>query len=321
MKTLVLAAATALLLGACASAPKRPPLSSYPATVAPPSAAADLAPDPCAPTRVHRDSDYTAGGLYAPGVSDSGPSAPIDVSGLVEPVPRDEPRSRYGNRSPYTVLGKNYTVLDSAQGYVERGVASWYGTKFNGRATSSSEIYDICAFTAAHKTLPLPSFVRVTNLDNGRTVIVRVNDRGPFHSGRIIDLSYAAAVRLGVDKTGTARVEVRAIVGGQESTGAAPVVSTPAFAPPMSRPLPPSTSPVDGARVVQVGSFADKDNARRLADRLDDAGIDDVDLDKAEVNGRDLWRVRIGPVNADALPALFDRLRELGVTGARLFSE
>ncbi len=314
------AAVATLLLAACASTPKPPASSAYAATQSQASTSTALAPNPCAPTRVHRDSDYTAGGLYAPGVSDAGPAAPIDVSGIAEPVPRDEPKSRYGNRSPYTVLNKNYTVLGSAQGYVERGIASWYGTKFNGRATSSGEIYDICAFSAAHKTLPLPSFARVTNLDNGRSVVVRINDRGPFHSGRIIDLSYAAASRLGVDKTGTARVEVRAISGGQEASGPAPVVvSTPS--PPPARPAYPVSPSNSGPQRVQVGSFADKDNARRLVDRLKDADIDDVDMDAIEINGRDLWRVRIGPVAADDLPGLFERLRSLGITGARLFSE
>ena len=143
--------------------------------------------------------DYVAGGLYAPGVADSAPAGGIpDVDLIPEPEVRDEPRSRYGNRSPYKVLGKRYTVLDSAKGYDEIGIASYYGNKFHGRRTSSLEVYDMYAFTAAHKTLPLPSFARVTNLDNNRSVVVRVNDRGPFHKGRIIDLSYAAAVKLGI---------------------------------------------------------------------------------------------------------------------------
>ncbi|KFN43318.1 septal ring lytic transglycosylase RlpA family protein [Arenimonas oryziterrae] len=318
------AASALVLLAACAHhTPRRssPPSVPHvqPTEARPSGDARDAAPafNPCAPTREHRDSDYTAGGLYAPGVPDAGPSAPIDVSGLAEPVPRDEPRSRYGNRSPYSVLGKSYRVLDSAQGYVERGTASWYGTKFNGRATSSGEIYDICSFTAAHKTLPLPSYVRVSNLDNGRSVIVRVNDRGPFHPGRIIDLSYAAAVRLGVDRTGTARVEVRAISGGELAEGpAAPVVA------PM--PLPSTTPPApvgDGRRFLQVGSFADKDNARRVADRLGAADIDDIDLDHAEVNGQDVWRVRVGPVDADQIAALVERIRALGLPSPRVFSE
>jgi len=123
---------------------------------------------------------------------------------------RDEPRALYGNRD-YTVLGKKYHVLEDPAGYVETGTASFYGQKFHGRRTSSLEVYDMYAFSAAHKTLPLPSFARVTNLANGKSVIVRVNDRGPFHDGRIIDLSYAAAVKLGVNRAGTAQVEVRAL--------------------------------------------------------------------------------------------------------------
>ena len=328
-----LAPALALLLVACGHAPTRPAGEGSEAFAlqdedAPRRGTPRSEPvDPCAPTRVHRDSDYTAGGLYAPGVPDAGPSAAIDVSALPEPVPRVEPRSRYGNRSPYTVLGKSYRVLDSAQGYRERGLASWYGTKFNGRATSSGELYDICQFTAAHKTLPLPSYVRVTNLDNGRRLIVRVNDRGPFHAGRVMDLSYAAAVRLGVDRTGTARVEIEAVGPGE--------IAGPSLAmaePPLAAPRPPITTPAparepatpvnfDGEQVVQVGSFADKDNARRLADRLRDADVDDVDLDHVEVDGRDLWRVRIGPVDGDRVPGLLQRLHAMGLPGARVFSE
>lgn len=288
--------------------------------------------DPCAPTRVHRDSDYTRGGLYAPDVSDGRPTSAPDVSKLAEPVPRAEPRSRYGNRSPYTVLGRSYRVLDSAQGYHERGVASWYGTKFNGRATSSGELYDICSFTAAHKTLPLPSYVRVTNLDNGRQLIVRVNDRGPFHEGRIMDLSYAAAIRLGVDRTGTARVEVEAVGPGDRASPNRDY--TPISSEELQPSLPDdtdSTAPLDddppqrpvlsGAQWVQVGSFGEKDNARRLADRLRDAGVDDVDMDHVEVDGRDLWRVRVGPVDGQDLNALLARLRELGLPRPRVFSQ
>ena len=332
----------ALVLTGCGSAPTRPAAEGG----REPSEAFALqdedaprrgvpSPDPCAPTRVHRDSDYTPGGLYAPEVADSGPAVAIDVSRLPEPVPRAEPRSRYGNRSPYTVLGKSYRVLDSAAGYRERGVASWYGAKFNGRATSSGELYDICQFTAAHKTLPLPSYVRVTNLDNGRQLIVRVNDRGPFHDGRVMDLSYAAAVRLGVDRTGTARVEIEAVGPGE--AGAAPwsageppldhsfdtAVATPPM-PVSAGDTAPAATPVaafEGRRVVQVGSFGEKDNARRLADRLREAEVDDVDVDHVEVDGRDLWRVRVGPMDFDAAEALLARLRTMGLPGARVFSE
>jgi rare lipoprotein A len=142
---------------------------------------------------------------------DGEPDRSIDVNALPEPEPRSEPLSKYGNRSPYTVLGKSYEVLPTSRGYVERGIASWYGAKFHGYMTSSFEPYDMYAFSAAHKTLPLPSWVRVTNLANGKDVVVRVNDRGPFHQDRIIDLSYAAAARIGIWPAGTGRVEVRAI--------------------------------------------------------------------------------------------------------------
>ena len=319
-----------VLVAACAGTPtRRPAQHRQPApqqaqfsAPAPRAAGVQAAFDPCAPTRRHLDSDYTPGGLYAPGVADGGPPAPIDVSGVREPVPRAEPRSRYGNRSPYTVLGKTYHVLERADGYSERGVASWYGSKFNGRATSSGELYDICIFSAAHKTLPLPSFVRVTNLDNGRSLIVRVNDRGPFHAGRIMDLSYAAAVRLGVDRTGTARVELQAITGN-----AVPLPVQLASQAPALRPLDPIPAAadqridVDGEHFVQVGSFADKSNARRLADRLEDAGLGDVDLDHAQIGEQDVWRVRIGPVRGHELASLLERLRQLGLPNPHVFSE
>ena len=265
--------------------------------------------NPCAPTREHLDSDYTPGGLYAPGVADSGPATAIDVSGVLEPVPRDEPRSRYGNRSPYTVLGKSYQVRDSAAGYSERGMASWYGTKFHGRATSSGELYDMCLFTAAHKTLPLPSYVRVTNLDNGRSLIVRVNDRGPFHSGRIIDLSYAAAVHLGVDRTGTARVEVQAIDGdGERQRRRFRLRKKPELS---------SKAPNGPCRSA---AFGEKANAQRLADRLQRAGIDDVDMDQAQVDGQHVWRVRIGPVGAGKLPEPAGATARTGPAKIREFS-
>lgn len=162
--------------------------------------------------------DYTAGGLYAPHIRDTAPEGGIPGVDLIpEPQVTDEPHSRYGNRSPYSVLGKSYRVRDSAEGYDETGLASYYGNKFHGRRTSNLEVYDMYAFTAAHKTLPLPSFARVTNLSNGKSVVVRVNDRGPFHDGRIIDLSYAAAVKLGVDRAGTAQVEVQGLNPGENA--------------------------------------------------------------------------------------------------------
>jgi len=127
---------------------------------------------------------------------DSAPAKPRDVSAVKNAVPVAVKRTIAGNKSPYTVLGKTYTLLAESRGYKEQGLASWYGQKFHGRNTSNGEVYDMYAMTAAHKTLPIPSYVKVTNLDNGRSIVVKVNDRGPFHEGRIIDLSYAGAVKL-----------------------------------------------------------------------------------------------------------------------------
>jgi rare lipoprotein A len=207
--------ALALLLAACGSTPtKSPPPQSVPQT--PTTSAAQSSGgkrvSPYAPAQedVSKRGDYVAGGLYAPHIRDGVPPDIHDVDLIPEPEVRNEPRARYGNRD-YTVLGKKYHVLDKPDGYVATGLASYYGTKFHGRRTSSLEVYDMYAFSAAHKTLPLPSFARVTNLSNGKSVIVRVNDRGPFHEGRVIDLSYAAAVKLGVRQAGTAKVEVRAL--------------------------------------------------------------------------------------------------------------
>ncbi|KAA2283939.1 septal ring lytic transglycosylase RlpA family protein [Arenimonas fontis] len=300
-----------ILLAACGGRQaSRPPMAQEPAADVPRRMAAEAAapapvvPPACVQVREHRDEDYTAGGLYAPGVRDSAPEHPLDVSGIPEPEPRHEPRAAYGNRSPYTVLGRSYRVLDSADGYVERGVASWYGQKFHGRLTSSREPYDMCSFSAAHRTLPLPSYVRVTNLENGRSVVVRVNDRGPFHDGRIIDLSYAAAVRLGLDRAGTARVEVRALSPGD---GGPPVLTADAAG--------------DGRRIVQVGAYGDKDNARRVARRLQDAGIRGVEVDGVRVDGRKLWRVRVGPLAAAAAEEVARAVVALGLPSPRVFSE
>ena len=144
-------------------------------------------------------------------IKDSGPSGPIDVSGVADAIPRNEPLSIRGNPSSYVVFGKRYYVLESAEEFKEKGIASWYGNKFHGNQTSNGEIYDMYAMTAAHKRLPIPSYVRVTYLNINRSVVVRVNDRGPFHEGRVIDLSFVAASKLGIDKVGTAPVEVVAL--------------------------------------------------------------------------------------------------------------
>ena len=331
----VVLALAVLGLAACGSAPQpRPdPYAGEAGSRARPLADASAAspdalpPAPnCVPPREHDESLYTAGGLYAPGVADSAPPVPVDVSNIPEPVPRREPMARYGNRPSYSVLGRTYRVMASAEGYVERGIASWYGYKFHGRHTSSRERYDMCAFSAAHKTLPLPSYVRVTNLDNGRSVVVRVNDRGPFHPGRIIDLSYAAATRLDMKQAGTARVEVRALTGPDETrfaeaTPSTPPRPSPAIAP---QPSPGPVSPVvpasaEGAQVVQVGSFGDRRNAERLAQRLADAGLPGAELDHAIVDERSVWRVRFPAQAAEAARGLAARVLASGLATPRLF--
>lgn len=245
--------------------------------------------------------DYTPGGLYKPGVPDAAPDhPPSDLAAIPEPVPRDEPRSRYGNRSPYSVLGRTYHVLPSAEGYLERGTASWYGNKFHGRATSSLEPYDMYRYSAAHRTLPLPSYVQVTNLENGRSVVVRVNDRGPFHGERLIDLSYVAALRLGMLERGTAPVEVRTLRAGEG----------PALADRAPTPAPPAA---DVPVWLQVGSFRDRDNAERLRRRLRTAGVERVELQPAQVASETIWRVRVGPLLGQALLREMERLAALGL--------
>lgn len=224
-----------------------------------------------------------------------GAGAPLDPADIDVPEPRPEPRARYGNHSPYTVNGQTYRVLDSAAGYRERGVASWYGSKFHGRRTSSGEPFDMYKVSAAHKTLPLPSWVEVTNLDNGRTLVVRVNDRGPFARGRIIDLSYAAAVKLGVVGHGTARVEVRALDFGERTARVAQR---------------PHSLPVQ----LQAGAFRERDRAENLARRLRRAGIEAVEIQRAQARPDPLWRVRIGPIwEAAHAEALVRRMLELGL--------
>ncbi|BES72630.1 septal ring lytic transglycosylase RlpA [Marinobacter nanhaiticus D15-8W] len=197
---------------------------------------------------------------------DRAPSGDFDASDLEDAVPRHEPYSRGGNKSPYTVWGKQYTVLADASSFVQRGTASWYGEKFHGHKTSNGEIFDMYQMTAAHKNLPLPSYVRVTNLDNGRQAIVRVNDRGPFHGDRIIDLSYAAAKKLGYQGRGTARVEIAAITvfpdGSMQVAGEGKGKTVPAPAP-----ASPTSSGEQGI-FVQVASFSQPESAQQLSQRL-----------------------------------------------------
>lgn len=226
-----------------------------------------------------------------------GPGQPVPITEIAEPVPGPEPRSPYGNHSPYHVLGQTYHVLPSAADYVERGQASWYGSKFHGRSTSSGEPYDMYKVTAAHRTLPLPSFAAVRNLENGKEIIVRVNDRGPFHSDRIIDLSYAAALKLDVVDAGTAEVEVRALTFDGDHDQQVAV-------------MPPQSLPV----MVQVGAFSDRQRARALKQELEQAQLQPVQLEPTGRGNGQVWRVRIGPLpDAEQARQVFEGLMRLGL--------
>jgi len=218
-----------------------------------------------------------------------GPSlSSIRAEDVKDAQPRPEPRSRYGNHSPYEVFGKKYYVLDSAAGYRQRGTASWYGSKFHGRRTSSGEPYDMHLATAAHKTLPLPSYAEVTNLDNGRKVIVKINDRGPFKDDRLIDLSYGAALRLGMIGTGTARVEVRVI---DSSTMA-------------------SAEPGQTAGTwLQAGAFGKREGAEDLVRQLKRSGLKPVSIHDDD----HLFRVWLGPYQSNIdIETVIQRAVELG---------
>ncbi len=266
-----------------------------------------------------------------PGYSnkDYGPSSAVDVSHIPDAVPRAEPRTIAGNKSPYTVLGKTYYVLPASKGYKERGIASWYGNKFHGRNTSNGEVYNIYGMTAAHKTLPIPSYVRVRNLNNNKVIVVRVNDRGPFHAGRIIDLSYAGAKKLGFLDQGTAPVEVEALepLSATINSGSAVVPSVIANPVPQSAGLysePLGDNPVNGESFLpdntflQVGAFAKLTSAQSLRESVQRFTQFPVFISKLEQLPV-LYRVRIGPVKklADA-HNLQERLRENGMPAAHI---
>jgi len=218
---------------------------------------------------------------------DAAPAQPIDVSAIPDAVPRAEPLSRYGNPESYMVYGKRYHTLPSSKGYSERGTASWYGTKFHGKRTSSGEPYDLYGMTAAHKTLPLPTYVKVTNLQNGRSVIVKVNDRGPFHDDRIIDLSYTAAAKLGILGHGTGKVEVTAI-----DTGSGDTLQMASAAPPTAT----QTNATRATLYLQVGAFSSQENAERLRNEILGQQIAEVRIVEMESATGTFYKVQVGPL-------------------------
>ena len=268
----------------------------------------------------------------------SPPPAPAPPPGGVESVPdavpRAEPRSAHGNPPFYGVLGRRYFVLATADGYLERGVASWYGPTFHGGNTSSGEPYDMYAMTAAHKTLPLPAYVRVTNLLNGRSVVVRVNDRGPFVGNRIIDLSYTAAAKLDMLRNGTAMVEVRTIDPSAPPpvitasvappapgapTGVPAAVAPAAAAPTTAVPNASGAAAVNPPLFVQAGAFSDPANAERLAEKLRGGGFGKIFVRDDRIAGRRMYRVRIGPVsNVAAFDRVVAALERAGISDAHL---
>ena len=243
------------------------------------------------------------------GDDDGPPSVPVDAASVPDAVPRIEARSPYGNPTFYEVDGRRYYVLASSAGYAERGIASWYGAKFHGHRTSSGELYDMNAMTAAHPTLPIPTYVEVTNLRNGRKVIVKVNDRGPFRSNRLIDLSYVAAEKLGITAEGTGLVEVRAI--------------DPA-APPQTAKVTNAPAPSGNATdlYLQVGAFADRENAERLSRRVTSlspgAAIQVREGSSDKINGP-VYRVRIGPLpSVEDVDRLTHKLTGIGIVDSHV---
>lgn len=243
------------------------------------------------------------------------------VESVVEPVPMELPRSRYGNPEIYQVGGKFYETMDSSVGYHEQGIASWYGSKFHGRLTSSREVYDMYQLTAAHRSLPIPTFVEVTNLENGKSLIVKVNDRGPFHDDRLIDLSYGAAVKLDIISKGTARVDVRAIDPAQTVRKHNPVQITQVVVPASNvatsvnassavEPEPLLSSQGKGV-FVQLGAFSDELNAISMKNRVESI-VPGAAVGVTPSAARDIYRVQLGPVYSQSLIAEIVRDLERG---------
>lgn len=262
MKPQIALCIAVLVLAGCAGQPLRPPATpAKPATGKPaePAASGDVA------------KSTKRGGYYL----DDGPgdNPPADLDAIPDAVPRHEPLNKYANR-PYLALGREYTPLATSKGYKAEGLASWYGRRFNGKRTASGETYNMYAMTAAHPTLPLPSYARVTSLATGKSVVVRINDRGPFHKGRIIDLSYTAAHKLGIVQGGSGRVEVESITPGDIARG--------------------HDAEKDAGTYLQLGSFSSRANAEKLLARA--ATQLDMRSDELVIlNHDERYRVALGP--------------------------
>ena len=249
---------------------------------------------------------------------DTAPAQHIDVSSVKDAIPRAEPYSRYGNPPSYVVLGKRYHTLGSSDNYRERGIASWYGTKFHGHRTSSGESYDMYKMSAAHKSLPLPTYARVTNLGNGKSVIVKVNDRGPFHDNRLIDLSYAAASRLGILGKGTGMVEIEAIDprSYHQPPGKPPVAAS---QPKVATASPTGDKQHNPVLYLQLGAFMSRNNAERLQARLSRTVPGQLHIIEAISNQQTVYRVRVGPLaSVETADQLTKILADQGIESPRV---
>lgn len=239
-------------------------------------------------------------------VADPGPSSnqPYSPNSPADAEPKYEPTSKLGNPPSYAVLGKRYYVMKQRKGFTERGIASWYGKKFHGRKTSNGEIYDMYAMTAAHKTLPLPAYVKVRNLQNGREVVVRVNDRGPFHAGRIIDLSYAAAKKLDIIRKGTGRVEIRDISLSKSGN------------------LKGVQSAAKNRMFIQIGAFSDRSNADNLSDTIEHPNLPAIRVKADSMTTHPVYRVQLGPLDSHSeAEKVIEHLIKQGYTTSRLVFE
>lgn len=227
----------------------------------------------------------------------------LDLAGIPDAIPQYEPWSPSINPVSYTVLGKDYQVLKTNKGYQQQGIASWYGTKFHEKKTATGEDYDMFAMTAAHKTLPIPSYVRVTNLDNQVSIIVKINDRGPFHEHRIIDLSYIAAIKLGIEQAGTGFVEVTAVHPGETGVPRGTLKAKQVY--------------------IQIGAFGEQANALKLQQRLaSEISLTASRIKKQVTSDRALYRVQVGPISSVVeADEITQKLNSIAITRTQFISE
>jgi len=257
---------------------------------------------------------------------DGPPPFDVDVSKIPDAVPKPEPKSKFGNPPSYVALGKRYYVLKSSHNFEEKGTASWYGMKFHKQRTSSGEPYDLTAMTAAHRTLPLPTYALVTNLKNGKHVVVKINDRGPFADNRVMDLSYAAAKKLGITGHGTGYVDIKAIdpYHPELVLDSVKTNTTPISTPPVTQ----NTTTILASaanqqhKYLQMGAFSSQENAQKLANRLSEYSSYPAHIKAGELNGQTIYRVQIGPMPSVASSTqLVAKLENAGLGKPMMASE